>query len=112
MAKTPNHAVGESEKDNTSLEVAKAKAALAKNSKDSKDDKGGKKPKDKDPQKKHKVKKFLKDLKAELKKVVWPSRKQVFKNTGIVLVFMAVAAVFVWGLDTGFSQLLNLFLGA
>lgn len=110
MAKTPNHAVGESEKDNTSIEVAKGKAALAKSSKDTKDDKGGKKPAD--PQKKHKVKKFLKDLKAELKKVVWPSRKQVFKNTGIVLVFMAVAAVFVWGLDTGFSQLLNLFLGA
>lgn len=51
---------------------------------------------------------FFKDLKSEVKKVVWPSKKQVKNNTAVVLAFMAVAAVFVWSIDFILSALRNL----
>lgn len=51
---------------------------------------------------------FFKDLRSEIKKVVWPSKKQVKNNTLVVLAFMAVAAVFVWGIDAILSFLMNL----
>ena len=41
----------------------------------------------------------LRDMKGELKKVVWPTKKQIINNTLIVLAFVAVCAVFVGGLD-------------
>ncbi len=54
--------------------------------------------------------KFFKDLKAEVKKIVWPTRKAVINNTGIVIVAMAIAGVFIWGIDTGFKFLFDLLL--
>lgn len=43
--------------------------------------------------------KWFRELKSELKKVVWPTPKQLATNTGVALVVMAVAAVFLWGFD-------------
>lgn len=51
---------------------------------------------------------FFKDLKSEVKKVVWPSKKQIKNNTAVVLAFMAIAAVFVWTIDFILSALVNL----
>lgn len=62
--------------------------------------------------KQHKVAKYFKDLKSEFKKVVWPSKKTIIHNTGIVLAMMAVSGVFVWVLDLGLSQLFHLFVGS
>ena len=39
--------------------------------------------------------KWFKDMKAELKKVVWPTRKQTINNTLIVLACVLVVAVFI-----------------
>ena len=39
-------------------------------------------------------------MKSELKKVVWPTPKQVTTNTGVALAMMAVAAVALWLFDT------------
>ena len=39
--------------------------------------------------------------KAEMKKVVWPTRQQVTKNTGVVLSVMVVMALFLFGVDSG-----------
>lgn len=47
-----------------------------------------------------KVRKYFKDLKSEFKKVVWPSKQQVFNNTLVVLVTMIVLGIFIGGLDT------------
>lgn len=47
--------------------------------------------------------KYFKDSKSEFKKVVWPSRKQVFNNTVVVLVAIVVSGVAIWGLDTLFN---------
>lgn len=52
--------------------------------------------------------KFLKDCKGELKKIVWPTPKSVFKNTGVVLVTIIVLGLFVFLLDTAFMSLLGL----
>ena len=42
-------------------------------------------------------------FKSEIKKIVWPSWKQVLKNTGVVLVIMIVCAIIIGALDIAFS---------
>lgn len=51
---------------------------------------------------------YFKDLKNEFKKVVWPTKKQVLNNTGVVLIFSGVTAVIVWVLDLIFITVFNL----
>ena len=57
----------------------------------------------KTPEKKKKggIRKWFRELRAELKKVVWPTRKQVVNNTGVVLSIMVVVALFLFGVDSG-----------
>lgn len=43
---------------------------------------------------------WFRDLKSELKKVVWPTKKQTANNTIVALVVMAVFAVILWGFDS------------
>lgn len=62
------------------------------------------------PQKKGGIAKYFKDLKAELKKVVWPSRKQVVNNTGIVISVMVVLGLFLAGVDAGLGKAVELLL--
>ena len=49
---------------------------------------------------------FFKDFKAELKKVVWPTPKQLLNNTIAVIVIVLVIGIIVFALDLGF-ELLN-----
>ena len=51
--------------------------------------------------------KWFRDMKSELKKVVWPTPKQLVQNTGIALVVMAVAAVVLWGFDEVAGLIVN-----
>ena len=46
------------------------------------------------------VKKWFRDMKSELKKVVWPTPKQTAKNTGVALVVIVVCAVVLWAFDS------------
>ena len=46
-----------------------------------------------------KVKKWFKEMKAELKKVIWPTKSKTVKNTGIALGMMLISSVAVWGFD-------------
>ena len=48
---------------------------------------------------------FWKDFKAELKKVIWPTPKQLFKNTVAVIFIVIVTAVIVFVLDVVFDAL-------
>lgn len=59
----------------------------------------------------NRIVKYLRDLKSEIKKVVWPSRKQVLNNTGIVLTVMIIMGVFLACVDYGLSFLVKLLLG-
>ena len=51
---------------------------------------------------------FIKDYKSEVKKIVWPTRKTVIKNTGIVLAICLIIGAFIWLVDFGLAQLLDL----
>lgn len=42
---------------------------------------------------------FFRELKAELKKVAWPSGRDTMKKTGIVIVCVIVVGVIVWIFD-------------
>ncbi len=57
------------------------------------------------------VKQFLREVKTELKKVTWPTRKDTLAGTAIVLVTVGVAAVFLFIVDYGLSSLIKWFLG-
>ncbi len=54
------------------------------------------------------VGKFFRDLIAETKKVVWPSKKQVVNNTLVVLAVCLVSGVALFVVDTIFGLLLRL----
>ena len=52
----------------------------------------------------NKVKKhFFKDFKAELKKVIWPTPKQLVNNTVAVATIVLITAVIVFALDAVFD---------
>ena len=53
-----------------------------------------------------KIKKFFKDYKSELKKIVWLSPKTTAQYTGLVLVVMVIVSAFIGVLDFVFSKLL------
>ena len=44
----------------------------------------------------------------ELKKVSWPTRKELFKSTWVVVVIVAITAVLVYAFDALFSLITNL----
>ena len=48
---------------------------------------------------------FFKDFKAELKKVIWPTPKQLVKSTMAVIFIVIVTAVLVFVLDVVFETL-------
>ena len=47
---------------------------------------------------------WFREMKSELKKVVWPTRKQVANNSLVAIVVIVVFAVVVWGFDQIASQ--------
>ena len=59
------------------------------------------------------IRRYFRELRSELKKVVWPTPKQVLKNTLIVVACVLVVGVFIWLFDfvaqTGITGLINLF---
>ena len=49
------------------------------------------------------IKKFFRDYRSELKKIVWPTRPQVIQNTAVVLVAIIFIAIVVGALDLVFG---------
>ena len=45
------------------------------------------------------IAKWWREMKSELKKVIWPTPKQTLNNTIAALVVMAISAVVIWGFD-------------
>lgn len=50
---------------------------------------------------------FVKGVKSELKKVVWPTKEQLIKNTTMVILLVVVFSVIILGLDMIFEFLDN-----
>ena len=58
---------------------------------------------------------FLKETRIELRKVVWPTRQETIKTTGIIMIAVIVVAIFLWIIDAFFTwgvgsiSLINIF---
>lgn len=53
------------------------------------------------------IKKFFKDTKSELKKVTWPTKEQLKKNTGVIIAFIILVAIFLFVFDVAFGKLVS-----
>ncbi len=60
-----------------------------------------------------KVKKYFRELRSELKKVVWPTPKQFLKNAAIVVGCVVAIGIFIWLFDfvaqAGINALISVF---
>ena len=60
-----------------------------------------------------KTKKYFRELRSELKKVVWSTPQQVLKNTAIVVGCVIVIGIFIWVFDfvaqVGIDALISVF---
>lgn len=55
-----------------------------------------------------KISTYLKGVRAELKKVNWPTKKELSNYTVVVFVTTLALTVVIWGLDLVFKNLLTL----
>lgn len=46
---------------------------------------------------------FLKETRIELRKVVWPTRQETAKTTGIIMIAVVIVAIFLWIVDAFFT---------
>ncbi|MEE8430188.1 MAG: preprotein translocase subunit SecE [Candidatus Desulfatibia sp.] len=53
---------------------------------------------------------FLREVKVELKKVTWPTRKQTMSSTVVVIILVMIISLFLGVIDVGLSSLLRLVL--
>lgn len=51
---------------------------------------------------------FIQQVVAELRKVIWPNRKQMVNYTTVVLFFLAFMVAMIWGADFGLTEFVNL----
>ena len=54
---------------------------------------------------------YFRELKSELKKVVWPTPKQVLKNALIVVACVLVVGMFIWVFDLVAGTIINGLIG-
>jgi preprotein translocase subunit SecE len=62
------------------------------------------------PRKLKELRTFFSEVRAELKKVTWPSRKEVYSTTIVVIMTTFFFGFYLWGLDLGLTQVLSRFL--
>jgi preprotein translocase subunit SecE len=58
-----------------------------------------------------KAKQFIKEVKSELKKVVWPTRKDTIASTSVVVILVLIIALFLGLVDFGLSRVIRIILG-
>lgn len=54
---------------------------------------------------------FIKGARTELRKVVWPTRQETLHTTLIVVAFVVITALILWGIDSLFLWLIGLLMG-
>jgi preprotein translocase subunit SecE len=47
---------------------------------------------------------FVRQAYDELRQVVWPTRKEIFRLTGIVIILSVIMGLYIGGLDWAFTQ--------
>jgi preprotein translocase subunit SecE len=59
----------------------------------------------------NKIKQFLRESKAELKKVTWPTPKEALASTSVVVVVVIVVSIFLGLVDLGLTRIIRVILG-
>jgi len=54
---------------------------------------------------------FFQDSVEEVKKVVWPSRKETLQMAGVVCAFVITMALFLWAVDSGLMAIVRYAVG-
>ena len=57
-----------------------------------------------------KVINFIREARAELKKVTWPNRKQLMSSTIVVMITIIMVAIFLGVVDLVFSRIVTIIL--
>lgn len=57
-----------------------------------------------------KIMQFLREVRAEFRKVTWPSRKQTLGSTFVVIIVVVIISAFLGLMDTGLSGLIRVIL--
>jgi preprotein translocase subunit SecE len=57
------------------------------------------------------VQQFLKESRAELKKVTWPTPKQAMTSTSVVIVLVVIMSLVLGLVDFGLAKIIRLVLG-
>lgn len=60
--------------------------------------------------KKFDIAKSFRETKAEIRKVTWPSRKELLQHTEVVVTSIILVGAVLWVVDLAFGEALNLFL--
>jgi preprotein translocase subunit SecE len=87
---------------------AESKKSVAKSEESDEDAKKGRPTKTREGQEKRpsligRFFRYIREVIGELRKVIWPTRKQLVTYTGVVLVFVVFMVALVWALDLGFG---------
>lgn len=59
----------------------------------------------------NRIVKYFKEVQAEIRKVTWPSRKEVLRLSAIVIAVLVVMSAFMAIIDYAFSWLMRLIIG-
>jgi preprotein translocase subunit SecE len=58
----------------------------------------------------NKINNFMKEAMAELKKVIWPTQKELKNSTIVVITTIIIASIFIGLVDIFFTKALTLFI--
>ena len=45
------------------------------------------------------IKKWFREMRSELKKIVWPTKKQIWNNCLVAIVVIVLFSIVIWGFD-------------
>ena len=115
MAKSVNNKNGKPDKDKPASKKAKggnapAKRGAAKSARGKTPQKSRAQGRSGKPAEKRGLMRFLRDVRIEMGKVTWPTRKDLLQSTIVVLVAVAIATVYTGALDTVFNKTVELLL--
>ena len=54
---------------------------------------------------------LLQDARAEVRRVVWPTKQETLQTTGIVVLVVAIMALILWGLDWALGAIISSIIG-
>jgi len=57
------------------------------------------------PKKKTSIPQFFSQVRAEARKIVWPSRKETWITSVMVFIMVAIATIFFWIVDYGLAKI-------